>query len=269
MNNPFGRFDREKLREQFTTAKPVPHIVIDDFIPADDARAVVAAYPDFGSALELGKTFKTVNERKKVQVSDYRKFTGAVSTLNTALASSEFLADLSYITNMPNLLADEQLLGGGIHITGPGAGWTFMLTSTSSRIDSFTGDWTLLLYLNEPWQKAWGGQFQLWDADVEHCEATFDPIFNRCVIFETNEVSYHGVIPVSPSAPAPRRSFATYYYTKEAPAHWTGASHSTIFRARPEERMKGLVLMPAEIVKNNIAAGVRRVKRGIRKLLKS
>ena len=109
----------------------------------------------------------------------------------------------------------------------------------------------------------------MWDADVEHCEATFDPIFNRCVIFETNEVSYHGVIPVSPSAPAPRRSFATYYYTKEAPAHWTGASHSTIFRARPEERMKGLVLMPAEIVKNNIAAGVRRAKRGIRKLLKS
>jgi hypothetical protein len=269
VNNPFGRFDREKLREQFTTAKPVPHIVIDDFIPADDARAVVAAYPDFGSALELGKTFKTVNERKKVQVSDYRKFTGAVSTLNTALASSEFLADLSYITNMPNLLADEQLLGGGIHITGPGGRLDVHVDFNFIEDRQLHRRLNLLLYLNEPWQKAWGGQFQLWDADVEHCEATFDPIFNRCVIFETNEVSYHGVIPVSPSAPAPRRSFATYYYTKEAPAHWTGASHSTIFRARPEERMKGLVLMPAEIVKNNIAAGVRRAKRGIRKLLKS
>ena len=43
-----------------------------------------------------------------------------------------------------------------------------------------------------------------------------------------------------------RKSFAAYYYTKEAPAHWTGKSHDTIFRARPEEKWKGRVLMPLE-----------------------
>ena len=41
-----------------------------------------------------------------------------------------------------------------------------------------------------------------------------------------------------------RRSFAAYYYTKEAPAHWTGESHSTVFKARPDELIKGKVLMP-------------------------
>jgi hypothetical protein len=102
---------------------------------------------------------------------------------------------------------------------------------------------------------------------VKNCEATFDPIFNRCVIFETNEVSFHGVIPISPDAAAPRRSFATYYYTKEAPAHWTGQSHSTIFKARPEERMKGMVLMPAETAKSSLRAGVARAKREIKRLL--
>ena len=125
----------------------------------------------------------------------------------------------------------------------------------------------LLLYLNEPWQKDWGGQFQLWDKDVKKCEAAFDPIFNRCVIFETSEISFHGVIPVSPVAPSPRRSFATYYYTKDAPVHWTGVSHSTIFKARPEEKMKGLVLMPAETIKNSLSSGVRTAKRGIKKII--
>jgi len=74
MKNPFERFDREKLRVKFTTAKPVPHIVIDDFIDGSDAKTVMSAYPDFDSARNLGRTFKTINERKKIQISDYRKF---------------------------------------------------------------------------------------------------------------------------------------------------------------------------------------------------
>jgi hypothetical protein len=51
-----------------------------------------------------------------------------------------------------------------------------------------------------------------------------------------------------------RQSFAAYYYTKEAPPHWKGQSHSTIFRARPQEKFKHHVLMPLERT-------VRRVKR--------
>jgi hypothetical protein len=69
------------------------------------------------------------------------------------------------------------------------------------------------------------------------------------------------VVPVSPSAPAPRKSFAAYYYTKEAPAHWTGVSHSTIFKARPEEKVKGIILMPAEAIKKNLSDGIRGLKK--------
>jgi hypothetical protein len=267
VKNPFARFEREKLRNQFVNGTPVPNIMIDNFLPVDEAKAVVAAFPDFHSALKLGETFKTVNERKKVQVSDYKKFSAPVAELNEALASPKFLADLAYITNIPNILADEQLAGGGIHITGPGGRLDVHVDFNFIKDRQLHRRLNLLLYLNEPWQKDWGGQFQLWDKDVKHCAATFDPIFNRCVIFETNEVSFHGVIPVSPTSPAPRRSFATYYYTREAPAHWTGFVHGTIFKARPEEKVKGMVLMPIETVKNNLTDGINRAKRGIKTLL--
>ena len=266
MKNPFARCDLEQLRTSFTSANPVPHIVIDNFIDDAKAKSVLAAYPDFDSALELGRTFKAVNERKKVQVSDSKKFHGPVAELNQALASPEFLADLAYITNIPSVLADEQLVGGGIHITGPGGHLDVHVDFNFIEDRQLHRRLNLLLYLNEPWQKDWGGQFQLWDNEVKHCAATFDPIFNRCVIFETNEVSFHGVVPVSPKSPFPRRSFATYYYTREAPAHWPGASHSTIFKARPEERVKSMFLMPAEAAKNNIAASITNAKRGIKRL---
>jgi hypothetical protein len=156
VKNPLERFDREKLRAKFTTATPVPHIVIDDFIDSSDAKSVVSAYPDFDSALDLGRTFKTVNERKKIQISDYRKFSGAVAELNEALASPEFPADLAYITNIPNVLADEQLVGGGIHITGPGGRLDVHVDFNFIEDRQLHRRLNLLLYLNEPWAKGLG-----------------------------------------------------------------------------------------------------------------
>lgn len=73
---------------------------------------------------------------------------------------------------------------------------------------------------------------------MSKCIHSFDPIFNRCVIFETSEISYHGVTEVTCPEDAVRRSFAGYYYTEAAPAHWTGESHTTVFRARPQESVK-------------------------------
>ena len=75
---------------------------------------------------------------------------------------------------------------------------------------------------------------------------SFAPIFNRCIVFETSEISFHGVTPVTCPDTVCRKSFAAYYYTKEAPPHWDGAVHSTNFRARPDEVLKGNVLMPLE-----------------------
>jgi len=260
-------FDREKVRAEFAAAKPFPYVKIDNFIDPAKAKAVVAAYPSFEVAQGQGQTFATVNERKKVQISDPSRFAAPVAELNDLLASDEFLNDLSHITGIPNLLADEQLVGGGIHVTGPGGRLDVHVDFNFIAERKLHRRLNLLLYLNSPWEDSWGGQFQLWDKDVRHCEATFAPLFNRCVIFETSEISYHGVVPVSPNAPWPRKSFATYYYTREAPAHWTGVSHGTLFKARPEEKIKGAILMPAESAKEMVNTGIRKLKDGIKGII--
>jgi hypothetical protein len=256
-------YDRDALRDQFLSAKPFPHIKIDNFIEPDFARRVAAAYPAFEKASNEGKSFVGVNERRKVQITDSNKFAAPIARLNEMLAAPSFLADLSYVTNIPKLLADAQLVGGGMHITGPGGRLDVHIDFNFMEDRNLHRRLNLLLYLNRNWQESWGGQIQLWDEKVQNCLNAFTPQFNRCVIFETSEISYHGVVPVAPSAPDPRISFATYYYTKEAPAHWTGVSHSTIFKARPNERLRRLVLMPAEQLQRKVTNGVLRFKRGV------
>src|SRR5262249_449038 len=113
-------FDRETLRQQFANATPFPFVKIENFLDPAFALQVAAAFPKFEEAKAQGLTFNAVNERKKVQVTDSKLFPPPVAQLNDALASSEFLSDLSYITGIPDLLADSELTGGGIHVTGPG-----------------------------------------------------------------------------------------------------------------------------------------------------
>jgi hypothetical protein len=262
-----NKLDLEKLRTHFVEASPFPYVMIDNFLVAEKAKEIADAYPRFDSAIGQGKSFTTVNERKKVQVTNSSAFPAPVAELNKLLASPEFLHDLCYITNMPRLLADDELVGGGIHITGPGGRLDVHVDFNYIEERKLHRRLNLLLYLNPTWQDQWGGHFQLWDKDVKNCKATFAPIFNRCVIFETSNISYHGVVPVSSEAGEPRKSFAAYYYTREAPANWTGVAHSTIFKARPEERYKKFLAMPAARIQDQLRAGSRKAKDVIKTLI--
>jgi len=258
--------DCEALRRQFSSATPFPYVKIDNFLEPDFAEALAKAYPSFDVATQQGRTFKTVNEKKKVQITDAKRFPEAVGRLNEALAAGSLLSDLSYITGIPKLLADAELRGGGMHITGPGGRLDvhvdfnyFADTKLHRRVN-------LIVYLNRRWDERWGGQLQLWDREVTRCEHEFQPVFNRCVIFETSDKSFHGVRPVSEQAQFPRQSFAVYYYTVEAPLNWAGM-HDSIFRARPEEKLRRYVLMPAEAMGRRLRYSARRIKGGIKRVL--
>jgi hypothetical protein len=156
---------------------------------------------------------------------------------------------------------------GGTHITGPGGRLDVHVDFNYLENRRLHRRFNLLLYLNPSWEEQWGGHIQLRDKDVKNCRQAFAPALNRCVIFETSDISFHGVIPVTAAAPFPRISFATYYYTREPPPNWRGTVHSTIFKARPEERLRRYVLMPVENLQHRLTSGTRQVKRGIKRLL--
>jgi hypothetical protein len=89
----------------------------------------------------------------------------------------------------------------------------------------------LLIYLNKDWLPEYGGQLELWDRSMETKVVDVVPLFNRCVIFNTDSDSFHGNPEIinHPRA-VPRKSIALYYYTST----WGAAKrdHTTQFKVR-------------------------------------
>lgn len=263
----FQPVDKEELRRQYLAAEPFPFVKIDNLLAPAFADEVAASYPSYEVATEQGRTFKTVNERRKVQITDSNLFAEPAKRLNAALASPEFLSMLSYVSGIPQLLADEQLEGGGLHVTGPGGRLDVHVDFNFLESRRLHRRLNLLLYMNPTWKDEWGGHLQLWDREVKSCRQDVVPMHNRCLIFETSDHSYHGVTPISMEAPIDRRSFAAYYYTEAAPPGWKGQSHSTIFQARPDERLRGYFLMPAERLQQKLRQGIGWAKREVKRAI--
>jgi Rps23 Pro-64 3,4-dihydroxylase Tpa1-like proline 4-hydroxylase len=256
--------DRDTLRERVRQAEPFPHFCIDDFLDEAFADEVLGSFPSFEEAARIGRMFSAVNEKQKIQVTDTARFARPIADLNLALQDPQFLELLSHVFEIPNLLADEELVGGGIHQTGPRGHLDVHVDFNYIEERQIHRRLNILIYLNKGWKPEWGGNIELWDKDVKVCRHSFSPIFNRCVVFQTNEISYHGVTAVRCPEDRARKSFAAYYYTKEAPPHWDGEKHSTSFRARPDEFLKGNVLMPLERAGQRLRDVVGRVKRKIK-----
>ena len=251
----------DRLRTQFQTADPFPFIAIDDFLKDDLARKIASEYPGMSGAREQGHAFSAVNERGKVQITDPDHFGPSTRALYEVLASSEWLSALEYVSGIPKLLADEELVGGGMHLMGSGGHLDVHIDFNLLPKRQLFRRLNILVFLNEQWEKEWGGRIELWDPQVRVRRQAFTPVLNRCVIFETSDRSYHGVERVQCPKDRARQSFAGYYYTSDPPAGWDGKRHSTVFKPRPDERIKGGILMPASRVANALARPFRKLSR--------
>src|SRR5262249_6640524 len=159
--------DREALKVSVQNATPFPSFCIDGFLDEAFAMRVLDAFPSYEEALALGRSFAAVNERGKVQVTDSSKFAEPVGELNQALASTESLALLSDVFEIPTLVADEQLVGGGIHQTGPRGHLDVHVDFNYIPDRKLFRRLNILIYFNRDWQPDWGGNIELWDSTVK------------------------------------------------------------------------------------------------------
>jgi hypothetical protein len=215
----------EAEREGFAAARPFPHVVVDDLFDPAALRAVVA---EFARADDEWTYWHHVNERKR-GLSDRARMGPATLALIEACETPEFLRLLERLTGVEHLLADPHLDGGGLHETLPGG---FLNVHTDFLAHTLERTWrrelNLLLFLNEDWEPAHAGWLELWDAAVSQCERRIEPRFNRCVIFRTSEVSFHGVpAPLACPPGRSRKSLALYYFQDAGQALRLRPTHYT------------------------------------------
>lgn len=265
--NYLNPLDVEAIARRYRASLPFPHFHLDDFLRPEFARRVSRAFPTYAEAVAAGgKEFRALNENLKIQVTDKETFPESVQRLNEVLSSHEFREILARITGIDHLLADPLLQGGGMHLMGSGGRLDVHVDFNLLRPGNLHRRLNILVFFNEEWREEWGGQIDLWDEEVQERVAALAPVFNRCLIFNTTEKSWHGVTPIRSPRTVTRNSFAAYYYTKEAPRSWDGAFHSTVFRPRPDERWRIRLLKPAERSAQIMRRGLHRLKRAIGRL---
>jgi hypothetical protein len=220
----------EELLAQFRNGQPFPHLHLSGFLDPDVAAAMVDEFP--GAETEAWTRYNHKNEHKAglTRRSDFPPLLGRmVDELNSA----DFVEWLSGVTGIPALLADDLLEAGGLHQCGTGG---FLNIHTDFSTHHYHKGWrrriNLIVYLNPNWPEAWGGAIELWDREVQRCVARVPPLLNEVLIFQTDEISYHGFPdPLRCPPGETRKSLALYYYTLDADA--SGAARSTNYRARP------------------------------------
>jgi Rps23 Pro-64 3,4-dihydroxylase Tpa1-like proline 4-hydroxylase len=220
----------------YRQAEPFPHIVIDDFLPAQVMADVQAAFPR-PDDLEW-QQFSTRQEQKLAS-DDVERMTPVIRHLLQEFNSASMVNFLERLTGIDGLVPDPHYWGGGLHQIERGG--HLAVHADFNRHERLRLDrrLNLLLYLNQDWQPEWGGALELWSRDMTRCCTSILPVANRCVVFDTTDTSFHGhPEPLACPPDRTRRSLALYYYSNGRPAGDVGTTRTTKFQPRPEEAWK-------------------------------
>jgi hypothetical protein len=221
-----GKILKEEGRD-YQTADPFPHTVIDAFLAPGLVQRVAAEF----AAMDRSswRRSNSAHERK-LSTEDESRFGPFTTRVIAALNSGSFVDFLERLSGISGLMADPHLRGGGLHEIEPGGKLDVHADFNLYERLKVYRRLNLLLYLNPSWQDTWGGHLELWTADGKTKVKSIGPMFNRAVIFDTSNRSYHGhPHPLACPSGESRKSIALYYYTTEYPYQEDLAPHSTLF----------------------------------------
>lgn len=210
--------DLPRLARAFAGGDPFDHVVIDNFLTEDLARAVVAEFP--ATAEDGWCRYHNPIEQKFAR----NAFEGMPMTQRVVdmLQSPQFVDVMSRLSGIPDLESDPHLHGAGLHYHPRGGKLDMHLDYGLHPVTGKERRLNLILYLNEAWNEAWGGHLELWDASFTECRRRVAPHFNRAALFKTSDASYHGMPrPLTCPDGEGRKSLAVYYVSppREGVAH--------------------------------------------------
>jgi hypothetical protein len=256
LSNP-GRLQQWKT--EFNDAKPFRYLVIDDFLDPSFAEELASNFPGLK---EMNVSYKGLNERKS-EHSDFDKLPPVFLELKKGLSLSELTASIELITQIENLELINDRLGFGLHQGGKDSFLDIHVDYNLHPTERKLRKINLILFLNPQWESDWGGALEFWNQDVTVCERSILPAFNRCVLFECNEYSFHGYSKITCPEGITRKSFYQYYFTE---SQQKIAFHDTIFKNKPQETFVKKIIVPIkESTKNLIKRTL--YKLGFAKLL--
>jgi Rps23 Pro-64 3,4-dihydroxylase Tpa1-like proline 4-hydroxylase len=262
----FGQSGAE-LHQRYITAKPFPHIVLDDFMDEELANFCLREFPPHPSSI---REYARNQENKKFEYNP-EILSPSLRSFFYCFNSAPFIEFLQNLTGINGLIPDPYFAGGGLHEVANGGHLSIHADFNHHQAMDLERRINVLIYLNRDWKEEYGGCFEIWDRSMSQCSLRVIPLFNRCVVFSTSSTSFHGnPEPVNHPQGVSRRSIALYYYT----ATWDKSrrEHSTQFKVRPDSRDRfdlGLRLdeIASELTPPIMMRSFRKLIQGVRRRL--
>lgn len=210
-----NNIDIDQIKLSFNDPKkPFRYTTIDNFFSKESCDRFSKSYPDSNDNrwYRFRDTFHgedNVFEKGMMGISNIEQLPSIGLEIINELNSDEFLDVLKKITDL-NLIQDAH------NKIGQWAGMRAMLPGGYQSIHSDARKHphlgiekriTLVGYLNKDWAPDHKGYTEIWDNKMTKCMDKVAPLFNRVLLFENTDKSYHGV----PEVNAYRKSYLTSY----------------------------------------------------------
>jgi Rps23 Pro-64 3,4-dihydroxylase Tpa1-like proline 4-hydroxylase len=201
---------------EFLVAEPFNHVVIDDFWLPEIAEQLHDEFPDYDDSRYWAAHYNTALENKKTG-NHWDKFPKTTYAAFNYLGSSYFLDNVRSMANRPDLNLDFGLHGGGWHAHINGGNLNVHMDYNIHPKLGLQRKINIIVYLTKDWDTAYGGGLELWSHNSEtnqpkECVKKIDLKFNRAVLFDTTQNSWHGLpLPLSCPDDMVRKSLAAYY----------------------------------------------------------
>lgn len=207
------KVDFKALAPGFRGAKPFNHVVIDDFFEGPIAQGLADEFPDFESP--IWAEYNNAIEVKKL-CNRWDKFPKLTYSVFDYLNSPAFVEKMSILVG-DKLFPDPGLNGGGWHTHKAGGKLNTHLDYSIHPKLGLERRINIIVYVQPDWKPEYGGALGLWAPNEGgngpgKLEVEVPCNFNRAVIFDTSQNSWHGLPePVRSPEGTNRNSIAAYF----------------------------------------------------------
>jgi len=217
---------------------------IDNFLPEDVVNIISNKFPSYKSM-----RFLNSHREQKYTSKQFSQFDPIISEVAFSLQHPEVIKIIEKITGIKNQMGDPSFYAGGVsamlydNFLNP-----HLDNSHNYNLDAYR-TLNLLFYITPDWKYEDGGHLELWDTRVKK-NKVIESKFNRLVLMETNQISWHSVCKVKKKGLA-RNCISNYYFSKNSP---TGNNYANVteFNGRPDQKIRRFICLIDNYVRNFI-----------------
>jgi Rps23 Pro-64 3,4-dihydroxylase Tpa1-like proline 4-hydroxylase len=213
-------------------------IIIDNFLD----KALIYQNEIVNSSAEKWDRYDNMFERKNTY-RDKHNFPPNINNLFSDLTSEIFINKLNDLTGL-ELINDNERMFWGIHTFTNDDKLDIHVDAGKHLPSGMHKAITLGIYLSKDWIDENYGNFEFWNGDnvnsvnpkIYYCHKKVLPIFNRCIIFENNNNSWHGAPEPCKCKNGEIRIFMTLsYLIKEPTQTINNLYYKAFFIKRPQD----------------------------------